>query len=108
MSSWQRSRRVGGAPRRSCADTSQANGHWSEAAEWHQQECATYRRLPSGQWGLLGRPDLMIPGSQVRVKRQDGRIETQRVGRTVLMERRWVITTIAPEESVALICSDAP
>ena len=57
----------------------------------------TFRRLPSGEWGLSGPRALMISGRQVSVHVKNGKTLTKRVGRMVRVQGDWMVTTIGTD-----------
>lgn len=112
MASWQRSRRIGGTPisvpprhdppRRSTKLSKAADGilagtrtPTTKRSGTSKQCCVTFRRLPSGEWGLSGPRTVLAEGRRVKVKVKDGRVVTQRVGQLVEVGEGWVVAKIA-------------
>ena len=60
-----------------------------------RQPLARFTRLDGGEWGIVGPPDLLVPGSVVQVLRSDGKQFSMVVGDVVDDRPRTRICAIA-------------
>lgn len=56
-----------------------------------------FKKLPDGQWGIIGQRHLLVPGRIVSVTKKGGKVCPVTVGRIVKTDYEWALATVAKE-----------